>query len=79
MSRVRPRATPPHPRPLTEEEWIERELEKRPPRSEAWKAETRRLWGFREASGNPDDLNMVGIELSALPGTVDDDSKNVPA
>ncbi len=64
---------------MTKQEWIERELAKRPPRSEAWKAETRRLWGFRETSGSPDDLNMVGAEPSTLPGTVNDDSLDIPA
>lgn len=61
---------------MTQAEWIERELEKRPPRSEEWKAETRRRWGFKSG---PDDLNKAGVEQSALPSTVNDDSKDIPA
>lgn len=60
---------------MTTEEWIERELAKRPPRSEEWRAETRRRWGFKSAS--PDDLDKVGVEQSALPGTVNDDCADV--
>lgn len=32
------------------EEWIERELAKRPPRSEEWKEETRRFFGLKPAA-----------------------------
>lgn len=61
--------------PPTKEEWIERELAKMPPRSEAWKAETRRLWELRSLS--PDDLDERRVEPLAALRLVDDDSPDV--
>jgi hypothetical protein len=63
--------------PLTKQEWVKRELAKMPPRSEAWRAETRRLWGFK--SLGPDNLDAGGIEPSTPAGLVDDDSADIAA
>jgi hypothetical protein len=63
--------------PLTEQEWVERELAKRPLRSEAWKAETQRLWWFK--SGSPNNLNAPGVEPCTTAGLVDDDGTDVAA
>jgi hypothetical protein len=60
---------------MTKEEWIERELANRPQRSEAWNAETRRLWGLKSAS--PDDLDEIRVEAVTLAAPVDDDSTDV--
>lgn len=62
---------------MTKEEWIERELAKMPPRSEAWRAETRRLWGLRSAS--PNDFDMLRLEASTTAGFVDNDSGDAAA
>lgn len=35
--------------PTAREEWIRRQLEKMPERSQEWKDETLRLWGLRSA------------------------------
>ena len=64
---------------MTKEEWIERELAKMPPRSEAWREETRRLWGLKAKSGNPVNLNKVRVETATPGGTVDDDGADVAA
>jgi len=40
---------------VTLREWIERQLAKRPERSEDWKAETRRRFGFRPATPEPEE------------------------
>lgn len=65
----------PKQQPMTTQEWIERELAKMLPRSEAWKAETRRLWGFN--SVNPDNLNKVGVEAKSLTAPVDDNRADI--
>lgn len=36
---------------MDEREWIERELAKMPPRSQAWMVETLRLWGLSGVPG----------------------------
>jgi hypothetical protein len=46
-----------------------------PPCSEAWKAETRRLWGFKSA--NPDNLDEIGVEAKTLTTPVDDDRADI--
>ena len=65
---------------MTTEDWISRELAKRPPRSEAFKEETRGLWGLKSRSlGGPVDLNARGVEPNATSGPVDDDGPDVAA
>lgn len=60
---------------MTKQEWIERELAKMPQRSEAWKAEHRRLWGLKSSS--PNNLDVLRIEPATAPRLVDDDSADV--
>ena len=63
---------------MTVQDWIDRELAKRPERSEERKAETRRRWGVK--SVRPDDLDKIGVELPVtLPGPVDDNRRDIPA
>ncbi len=63
--------------PLSEEDWIKRELAKVPAshHTEAWKAETRRLWGYKSVS--PDDLNAGAVEAGTGAGLVDDNRADV--
>jgi len=53
--------------PMTTEEWIARELAKMPPRSEAFKEETRRRWGLKLCSDSPDDLDSGADQAAARP------------
>ena len=60
---------------MTKDEWMARELAKRPARDAAWRDETRRLWGF----SSPVNVNAFGVEALAPTGTVDENRANVAA
>jgi hypothetical protein len=51
-ARLKDLLSPDQATPTAKDEWIRRQLEKMPERSEDWKAETCRLWGLKP--GDPD-------------------------
>jgi hypothetical protein len=58
---------------MTMDEWIERQLASRPPRSEAWKEDMRRFFGLKSRSAGPDDLDTVGVEPGTTARLIDHD------